>query len=60
MGEKRGLAWAMTEVFTSLNFGIAVIAALVGYILFEFLQKSFYLSPSRLFPLQQSLPVLLR
>ena len=41
MGEKRGLAWAMTDVFTSLNFVIALIAALVGYVLFEFLRKRF-------------------
>jgi hypothetical protein len=41
MGEKRGLAWAMTDIFTSLNFGIALIAALVGYVLFEFLRKRF-------------------
>jgi hypothetical protein len=41
MGEKRGLAWAMADVFTSLNFGIALIAALVGYVLFEFLRKRF-------------------
>jgi len=41
MGEKRGLAWAMKDVFTSLNFGIALIAALIGYVLFEFLRKKF-------------------
>jgi hypothetical protein len=41
MGEKRGLAWAMADVFTSLNFVIALIAALVGYVLFEFLRKRF-------------------
>jgi hypothetical protein len=41
MGEKRGLAWAMADVFTSFNFGIALIAALVGYVLFEFLRKRF-------------------
>ena len=41
MGEKRGLAWAMADVFISLNFGIALIAALVGYVLFEFLRKKF-------------------
>ena len=41
MGEKRGLLWAMTDVFTSFNFGIALIAALVGYVLFEFLRKKF-------------------
>jgi hypothetical protein len=41
MGEKRGLLWAMTDIFTSLNFGIALIAALVGYALFEFLRNRF-------------------
>ncbi len=41
MGEKRGLAWAISDIFTSSNFGIAVVAALVGYILFEFLRKVF-------------------
>lgn len=39
MGEKRGLVWAISDIFTSPNFGIAVVAALVGYILFEFLRK---------------------
>ena len=41
MGEKRGLTWARADVFTSFNFGIALIAALVGYVLFEFLRKRF-------------------
>lgn len=41
MGEKRGLTWAMTDVFTSFNFAIALIAALVGYVLFEFFRKRF-------------------
>ena len=41
MGEKRGLTWAMADVFTSSNFWIALIAALVGYVLFEFLRKRF-------------------
>ena len=41
MGEKRGLSWAMVDVFTVQNFGIALIAAVVGYILFEFLRKKF-------------------
>ena len=31
----------MADVFTSLNFVIALIAALVGYVLFEFLRKKF-------------------
>ena len=41
MGEKKGLAWAMADVFTFLNFGIALIAALIGYVLFEFLRTRF-------------------
>jgi hypothetical protein len=39
MGQKRGLAWAMGDVFTSANFGIAMIAAAIAYIIFEFLRK---------------------
>jgi hypothetical protein len=41
MGQKRGLAWAIRDVFTVANFGIAMIAALIGYILFEFLREKF-------------------
>jgi hypothetical protein len=41
MGQKRGLAWAIEDVFTAANFEIAAIAALTGYILFEFLRKRF-------------------
>jgi hypothetical protein len=41
MGQKRGLAWAIGDVFTAANFGIAMIAAVIGYILFEFLRKRF-------------------
>ena len=41
MGEKKGLAWAIGDVFTSQNVAIALIAAIVGYILFEFLRKRF-------------------
>lgn len=39
MGHKRGLAWAMADVFTRANFEIAIVAAIIGYILFEFLRK---------------------
>jgi hypothetical protein len=42
MGEKRGLTWSMARSFTSFNCGIALIAALVGYALFEFLRKRFW------------------
>ena len=41
MGQKRGLAWAITDVVTSSNFVIAMLAALAGYVLFEFLRRRF-------------------
>lgn len=39
MGQKKGIAWAIGDVFTTANFEIAMVAALVGYIVFEFLRK---------------------
>jgi hypothetical protein len=39
VGQKRGFAWAVNDVFTRVNFAIAVVAALVGYVVFEFLRK---------------------
>ena len=41
MGQKRGIAWAIVDVFTIANFEIAAAAALIGYVLFEFLRKRF-------------------
>jgi hypothetical protein len=41
IGQKRGIVWAMRDVFTAANFEIAMIAAIIGYILFEFLRKRF-------------------
>jgi len=41
MGQKRGLAWAIRDVLTVANFEIAMIAALIGYVFFEFLRKKF-------------------
>jgi hypothetical protein len=41
LGLKRGLFWVMMDVFTLANFGIAVVAALLGYLVFEFLRKRF-------------------
>jgi hypothetical protein len=41
MGQKRGLVWAIGDVLTNANFEIATIAALIGYILVEFLRKRF-------------------
>ena len=39
MGQQRGLAWALCDIFTAANFGIAAIAAVIGYWLIEFLRK---------------------
>jgi len=41
LGQKRGLAWAIADVLTVANFEIAMIAALIGYVLFEFLRNRF-------------------
>jgi len=41
MGQRRGVAWVIGDVFTAANFEIAMIAALIGYGLFEFLRKRF-------------------
>jgi len=39
MGRKMGLAWALRDVFTRDNFLIAVVAALIGYSLIEFIRE---------------------
>jgi hypothetical protein len=36
-----GFIFFLFNLFTSPNFGLTVVAALVGYILFEFLRKVF-------------------
>ena len=41
MGPARGVVWAIGDIFTAANFEIALIAALIGYALFEFLRKRF-------------------
>jgi len=41
LGLRRGIVWAIGDVFTAANFEIATIAALIGYLLFEFLRKRF-------------------
>ncbi len=38
-GQKRGLLWAIRDVLTLVNFEIALFAALIGYILFDYLRK---------------------
>jgi len=40
-GQRMGLAWAITDIFTFANFVVAIIAALIGYLVFEFLRSKF-------------------
>jgi hypothetical protein len=40
-GRGMGLAWAIADILTPANFAIAIIAALIGYVVFEFLRKKF-------------------
>jgi len=35
----KGLLWAIEDIFTVANFEVAVIAALIGYVLVEFLRN---------------------
>jgi hypothetical protein len=39
MGQGRGFVWAIRDIFTAINFGIATIAALIGYVLVEFVRN---------------------
>ena len=40
-GRGKSLAFALYDIFTGANFAIAMIAALIGYVLFEHLRKKF-------------------
>jgi hypothetical protein len=39
MGLKRGVVWAVEDVFTLATFESAATAGLIGYVVFEFLRK---------------------
>ena len=39
IGRTRGLAWAIFNIFTWSNFAIAIVAASIGYTVFEFLRN---------------------
>jgi hypothetical protein len=39
IGQSKGVVWAVADIFTAANFLIAVIAALIGYVLVEFLRN---------------------
>lgn len=41
MGQKKGLVWALSDIFTNANFKIAAVASLIGYVLVEFLRARF-------------------
>lgn len=38
-GHDKTLAAALTDIFTLTNFGIALLSALIGYLVFEYLRK---------------------
>ena len=39
MGRHKGLVWALQDVATETNFIIALIAAVIGYMVVEFLRR---------------------
>ena len=39
LGHRNGLGWAVANIVTPANFTIAVVAALVGYVVVEFLRR---------------------
>ncbi|MGB6200478.1 MAG: hypothetical protein WBF35_13115 [Candidatus Acidiferrales bacterium] len=38
-GRGKTLAYAIRDIFSAANFTIAVVAALIGYVVFEYLRK---------------------
>ena len=40
-GRGRGFVWAMGDILTGTNLAIALVTALIGYMVFEFLRKRF-------------------
>jgi len=41
MGQKNGLWWALSDIFTRSNLEIAMIAAVIGHLIVEFLRTRF-------------------
>ncbi len=35
----KSILWAVNDIFTTTNFEIAIAAAILGYMVFEFLRK---------------------
>jgi hypothetical protein len=40
-GQAMGFVWAIEDILTRANFEIALAAALVGYVVFEYLRSKF-------------------
>ncbi len=40
-GPEMGLLWALADIWTAANFAIAITAAFIGYVIFEFLRSKF-------------------
>jgi hypothetical protein len=38
-GQSKGLLWAVQDIFTMINFTIAIVLALIGYLFFEFFRN---------------------
>jgi hypothetical protein len=38
-GRGKSLVFAINDIFTVANFGIAIISGLIGYVVFEYLRK---------------------
>jgi hypothetical protein len=38
-GQRKGALWALNDIITINNFIIAIVAAIIGYFVFEFLRK---------------------
>ena len=45
-GQGKGVLWAFRDIFTVKNFIIGIIAAFVGYIVFEFLRSRYFMKYS--------------
>jgi hypothetical protein len=40
-GHEMGVAWSIADILTLANFAIAITAAFIGYVVFEFLRSKF-------------------
>jgi hypothetical protein len=40
-GSQMGLLWALGDIFTAINFVIAIASGFIGYVVVEFLRSKF-------------------